>query len=626
MSAALACFLLLSANDPWAPAAGSMDLVTTYSFSQKSIGDAGDAQIATVGADLNIRTFSSWHNGVSVAEYDSTHLSGPRAGGVRPTGGLTATVFFRSEAPSDSAFHEWVSRDANGDSVPHDEIVPDAFRGNLACPGFREHVLRIARTQIDFGTDGIFFDEVDGGYNGGLQWSYNGNEGYDDYHLKEFNQWLVNRYPSYGKAEFVSAFKMDPANALDPTKPLDDLVGNFNYRNYLRTKGWNTYPGISRNPLAALYGQPKGNRMTLHATNFLDSSNTAHWREIVAATRQYARSLGREVLVTSNGIEPFVDFNSFGLYDYNSDGPTGDAIAYVPLTGARLDGSVSLFPVFQSLRQRSEAVSGSAPLTVFLDWPTATMDSYYALPPSQKMDYWRLYGAEAYAAGISFAFHLRTAMPDDPTATQSGILDSIRRTVAFYKRNAKLFHGLRWGSAPPVSPDPQVALSLAWQPSSQSRIVHVVNHHYADGIQPVKGLVIEVPTDSLPESVLMVSQDLDSPARQVPFVREAGLLRMTLDSLYSSAILVIQGAGPDGLRASGRRPDERLRASRLGASWSLDWPGHPGAELVVRAADGTALARPRLDAGSRVLWRPRSGGLCFATAPGAASIPLVALP
>ena len=624
VSIVLSCIALLHGADPWAPAAGSMDSLSTFTFSQSGIGDTPDPQIPAVAADLNIRTFSSWQNGTILSDYNPAQLTSCRNAGVTEVSGLTATVVFRSEASSDSAFMDWISRDALGDTVPHGEIAAGAYRGNLASPGFREHVKQVARTQIDFGTDGIFFDEVDGGFSGGAAWNYNGNEGFDDYHLKEFNQWLVNRYPNYGKADFISAFGMDPANALDPTKPLDDLSGNFNYRTYLGAKGWASNPRIARNPLAALYGEPVGNRMILHANDFLDSSNTAHWQEIVSDARQHARSLGREVLVTSNGIEPFVDFDAFGLYDGNHDGPGGSEVSYVPVRGVDLDGSVSLLPVFQSLRSRSAEESAGAPLTAFLDWPTSDMDSYYAFSASQKMDYWRIFGAEAYAAGISLAFHLRTAMPDDPTATQSGILDSLKRMVAFYKRNADLFHGLQWDLEQATVPDSLVAISCAWKASSGSWIVHVVNHHYGSGILAVKGLVVSLPLDSAPESVTMVSPDADSSPRRVSFTHGNGILSMSLDSLYSSAILVVGTGQASGLGPRSRPTVAGIRFRCSGASWIVSWPGHPGARLEVRETDGRLAGKFALDGGSNAVWTPDGSGLQLVRGPGLAVLaPLV---
>ncbi len=619
-SIVLACIAVLHGGDPWLPASGSMDRISTFTFSQSSIGDAADPQIPAVAANLNIRTFSSWQNGTSASEYNPDHLSVPHKASVTVVSGLTATVVFRSEAPSDSAFMDWISRDANGDTVPHGEIVAGAYRGNLACPGFQEHILKIAKTQIDFGTDGIFFDEVDGGFNGGAIWNYNGNEGYDEYHLKEFNQWLINRFPNYGKANFISAFGMDPANALDPAKPLDDLSGNFNYRTYLGAKGWASNPRVARNPLAALYGKPVGNRMILHADNFLDSSNTAHWRQIVSATRQYARSLGREILVTSNGIEPFVDFNTFGLYNWNHDGPGESEVSYVPLQGNVLDGSVSLLPVFQSLRKRSEQQSAGAPLTAFLDWPTATMDSYYALSATQKMDFWRIYGAEAYAAGISLAFHLCTSMPNDPTATKSGILDSLRRTVAFYKRNASLFHCVTWDTRNATVPDSQVATSCAWKASSGSWVIHVVNHHYGSSILPVKRLVVSLPLDSTPESVIMVSPDGDSTPRPAAFTHGSGVLKMTLDSLYSSAILVVETGVANGLRGNIYPSPQGIRLRRTGKSWMVSWPGHAGASLEVLSTDGRRTARIALDNDSKATWTPSGNGMHLLRGPKCAAL------
>lgn len=597
MFTTILCALLASAANPWDPAPGSMDAVSTYSFSQSGLGDAVDPQIAKAGANLNIRTYSAWDNGAKVSEYNPDHLSKPKAAGVVPTGGVVATIVFRNEAPDDSSYLDWISRDALGDTVPHDEIVVGVRRGNLACPGYREHLMSLVRTQIDFGAVGIFFDEIDGGYNGGAKWQYNGNEGFDDYHLKEFNRWLVRRHPAWAKADFVKAFGMDSANALDPAKPLDDLVGNFNYRTYLATRKWSKYPQTSANPLGNLYGKPVGNRMVLHADNFLDSSNTAHWRETVAATRTYARSKGREILVTSNGIEPFVDFNSFGLYNYNKDGAGGSYVDYVPVSGKDLDGTVSLLGAFQSIRRNSKIQSGDAPVAVFLDWPTDMINTYYGLSAHRKMDYWRIHGAEAYAAGIFFAFHLRTSMPGEPTARESGILDSLENTISFYKSNADLFHGLQWDLGDVAVSLDRIDATRAWQASPKRWVVHLVNHHDSLGLRVRKALEVSLALDSAAKSVTMVSPDEGSgKPRSVPFSYAAGRLTISVDSLASSAILRVDMESPSGVA----RPQaaSRARVRRCGRGWILEG---------LESSKGAVRVR-LLDSAGRTKWHRRLQG------------------
>ena len=94
-----------------------------------------------------------------------------------------------------------------------------------------------------------------------------------------------------------------------------------------------------------------------------------YWQEIVVAVRNYARTkYGKDILVTSNGLFPFVDFQSVGLYDYNPDGPGPIGVDYAPLTGSDYDGTLSFMPTFASLKARSDAImtgdrstAGSAP-------------------------------------------------------------------------------------------------------------------------------------------------------------------------------------------------------------------------------------------------------------------------
>ena len=109
-------------------------------------------------------------------------------------GGLTGSAVFREDASSDAEFLDWITRDANGNPVMHTEVkLEGLYRGSLANPHYREHLLEKMRMQIDLGADGITVDEADAGYFGGLAWNWNGNEGYDDYFIADFNRYLMEK-------------------------------------------------------------------------------------------------------------------------------------------------------------------------------------------------------------------------------------------------------------------------------------------------------------------------------------------------------------------------------------------------------------------------------------------------
>jgi len=545
----LVCLLLVGAPVQASPTARQVvDTMTVFSFSQGETAGALDTQIVHVAPEMNIRTWNAWKGlGAKVSDFNLGQVSALHNAGIGFNGGLTATVIFREDAPSDSAFLDWSSCDAHGDTVSYDQIVPGARRGNLGSPGFRAHLVDLARVQIDAGVDGLFFDEVNSGFDGSETWGWNGNEGFDDYHLKAFNRYLIGRYPGWTKAQFVAQFKMDSTNALDPNLPPDDLERNFNFRKYLVAKGWSDAPLTTKNPLATIWGKVVQNRMKLVAGNFLDGVTTTWWKEVVDSVRAYGRSRGREIQITSNGIIPYVDFNCVGLYDFNKDS-SGRQIDYVPVQNGKLDGAHSLQWAFRNLRNLSAQTSDSASVVLFLDWPTSFMNSYYAFSARQKLDYWKIYGAEAYANGLFWAFHLRTAMWGDPTAQESGILDSLRSTMAFYRNHADLYHHLSW-PASTVQAGSGIATSVSWQADRNRLLIHLVNHNYADSILPQRNPVVTIPMDSAPVAVQVVSPDFVG--SRVPLSSwKDGVLSVTLDSLGSYSVLEIEcraGFHPQGI-------------------------------------------------------------------------------
>ena len=518
------------------PVAGLMDTISVFSFSQTGVGEAPDTQIVHVGAQMNIRTVSTWDNGgAKASDFNTDAFTIPAAHNIIAGGGITASIVFRNEALSDSAFMDWITRNASGDTVPYNSITVGARRGNIASPGFRAHILEHAKVQIDAGAPAIFFDEINAGFSGN---TYNGNEGFDDYHLRAFNHWLVQKYPSYTKADFISHYSMSASNALDPSGDLDNLTTNFNYRTYLSSHGWASTPRSTSNPLQVEWGKPADNRMKLTSTDFIETSTTNWWKEIVDSTRSYSRTkYNREILITSNGIEPFVDFNTIGMYEYNTDN-NGSEAAYVPVNGTDFDGTRSLQTIFRNLRKENVSVAGNVPAVLFIDWPTTFMIRYYAFTPTRKMDYWRVVGAEAYSNGLFPAFHLRTSMPGDPTAVDMGIIDSLKNLAAYYRSHQTLYQGLVWDSLTAQVSATTVAVSSAGQPSTSRTHVFLVNHNDNHGIVIQKNLTVTLPFSKSPAGVTLYSPD-EANARNLPFTYANGTLSISLDQLLYSAVIVI---------------------------------------------------------------------------------------
>jgi hypothetical protein len=520
------------------PETGKMSNTTIYGFSQGGTNDSADSQIIKSHPDINIRAWSQWGtSGTQSDHFNKTAIATYKQNNILLVGGLTATVYFYSQANDSNDFKDMITRDADNALVPHSYIVPDAYRGNLANPKFRQYVINVAKAQIDAGVDGIFFDEVNAGLSGN---KFDGNEGFDDYHLKDFNRFLAAKHPDFTFQNWCTTYKMDSSNVLDPGKPLDDLEHNFNYRTYLKKNGWNTSPFTTANPLAKVWGKTTGNRPEINRSTFIQQYTIdIYWKEIVAAVRDYARqTYGKEILITSNGIFPFVDFNSVGLYNYNVDN-NGSEAQYVPATNAHLDGKVSLSNVFRTLYHRNESIAGNVPCVLFIDWPTTMMNNYYGFSPSEKMDYWRIYAAEAYAHGLFFSFHFKTSISNDPTAAESGVLDSLVNYTAFYKSHKDLFENCSLTDTTVVVTNENITTSLIFQPGHNRFLLHAINHNYQSGIKPQYNVSVTVPLGIELKRILAFSPDGTSTV-ELPVQYKDNSISCTIDTLYYYTILSLE--------------------------------------------------------------------------------------
>ena len=422
-----------------------------------------------------------------------------------------------------------ISRDADDSLVPHSYIVTDAYRGNMANPKFRQRIIDLSKVQIDAGVNGIFFDEVNAGYSGN---TFDGNEGFDDYHLKDFNHFLAEKHPDFTIQQWCTTYKMDLTNVLDTSKPLDDLEHNFNYRTYLKKNGWNSSPFSTANPLAKVWGTTTSNRPDTNRTTFVQKyAIDVYWKEIVAAVRDYARqTYSKEIIITSNGIFPYVDFNSVGLFNWNVDN-NGSEAKYVPVNSSgHLNGTVSLGNVFRNLYRRNAAVSGNVPCVLFIDWPTDMINSYYGFTPSEKMDYWRIYAAEAYAHGLFFSFHFKTSIYGDPTAVESGVFDSLVNYAAFYKANRDLFENCSLTDTTAEVSKQNITTSLTSQPDKKRYLVHAVNHNYENGIKPQYNVTFTVPLGIKFKRIRAFSPDIAAPV-EPPVQYTGNKISCTLDTL-----------------------------------------------------------------------------------------------
>jgi len=509
-----------------------------YVFSQSGPASI-DPQLFEVGPALSLRTTGQWGtDGTQAEDYDVESIQDLQALGSRVILGLTASVVFESQFQSTEEFLDVVSRDAANQPVLHEEIVPDAYRGNLAHPKFRDLIVQNAKVLVDIGADGIFFDEANAGYSGS---EFDGNEGFDDYHQADFRAYLCAKHPEWTPPGFMAMFNTSADNTLDCAAPNCVGVG-FSLRRYLADGGLNLSDAWDT-ALLLEWGTTMGNRVATAPASFLQTSEIAYWADIVRRVRKYARdTYQRELLITSNGLFPFVDFQSIGLYPYNADAPSGsvaDYVHYVPTTSdGHLDLSVSLVDTFERLRDHSRALAGDVPLALFIDWPTDMMDAYYAFSEQEKRDYFRIYGAEAYAAGLRFAWHLKTSMPDDPTATDSNMLDWFTAEADFYRQHADIYIEAEPSPITASTPAANILIKTTIL-ADGSCAVHLINHAYDRGFIEQTDFTVTVETAFTEFTGTMFSPD---GAEEVEVLLGASAERATFEvpSLKSYAVVVLR--------------------------------------------------------------------------------------
>src|SRR3954452_5148824 len=145
---ALAFLLVMADGRPAAAArvASPLDWVV-YGFSQSNVGVSDDdPQVYQLEPNVNIRAFQQWSiYGDQPSDYNFAQIARYHHSGVSLIGGGTASVTFREQFASDVEFDDMSTRDADNVPVPHDEIVPNARRGNLFNPTFRRYLLGWAK-------------------------------------------------------------------------------------------------------------------------------------------------------------------------------------------------------------------------------------------------------------------------------------------------------------------------------------------------------------------------------------------------------------------------------------------------------------------------------------------------
>ena len=497
-----------------------------------------DPQLAELTPDISPEVWSKWNRlGLFPSDYDFSVSARAQALKIAFIGGMTASALFADE-PN---FEQVASCDASGNRfafTPSD--APAFYRGSLASPLYRQYLIGIAEIQIDGGVDGLFFDELDASYNGA---NWTGNGGFDAANIADFGGYLCAKYPGLTAEQWNSRFGVTAADQLDCTLAADQRGRGFKYRDYLARHGWTAAPLSLSNPLASEWGQNNtGGRPNPTQNSFVQTYPTlVYWQDIVLTLRTYARQRqGKEILITSNGIYPFADYQMAGMLAGYNDGPGGTQVNWVPVTSdGRFDGTVSWQPAFRLLKQRSLLVAGQAvPVSVYQDGSIGFPEPsrYWGMTEPDREDYMRMFAAEAYSNGIYPSLMLFDWTT--PTADTVGIMPFFKQLAAFYKSHETLYHAATDLSAAASVPVAHVTANLAALPDGRT-VLHLVNHNYSRGFQPQNYLVVTFPVPRQPTTVTLVSPD-NSQDTAAAFTYSGGQVQVTIPQLVSYVAVVAE--------------------------------------------------------------------------------------
>jgi len=517
---------------------------TVFTFAQSSL-KGYNLQIFKVAPDINVMNFTKWGIlGIRSEDYDFSIFKKQHYYNILSMGGITFFIE-KNEFGSEDEFLDMATRDANGELVSWQAFVgSDMYRGALANPNFRKYIIEICKIQIDGGADGIYFDEVNSGYSGGPARNWTNNEGFDDYSIADFNQYLMDKYPTYTETDWKTKFKMTDDNIIKRDMPANDLVNNFNYRKYLQTNNWagstwgvNT-PFEPANPLAKEWGRQTTNRI-FNVDNFTNVYIGKYLKEIFDAVRLYGMErYGKKIIITTTGIMPHVDFNTMGIYQPNPEGAD-----FVPIINNKLNGSVSLMEVNKNIYKHNREIAGNVPLVFCLDAFNQETDGYFALPVEQKKDFWQIYAAEAYAAGCYYSFYISTSMPDKPTAKDCGVLDFFTEYAKYYRNNSTFYHNNEYSEKSVQISRENISYNFMEQKKYDRYVLHLINHNYNNGIIPQENFNVVVGMEKKPVKVYTISPDFEG-IKDINYTYENNELRMNIESLKYYNVISIENSIP----------------------------------------------------------------------------------
>jgi len=464
--------LLLSSGVPAASDFGSradpVSRATTFAICETVAASGIADEVIDSGVEVVLRGYFKWANDPTDWSAISSAVERLHEAGIVVIGGFTASTFFLYEdGTTEEQYDDFVTRDAQGNIV----VLWGESGAHYAInnPAVLDFLTERARLQVEAGLDGFHIDEPH--IVGAPFWNL-GNEGYDDYAIASFRDYLMWKYPDFSADDWKRFFDIDD-------------IGTFDYRDYLAQHGWAKNPTLFYflNPLASEWEPFLAwfDPLRIFTPDLVEIYSPDHFHGWAA--RKYVRSLVERIeemegeyqkplYVCVNGISPYVDFQmNWIIAPFSFRWPLVDWI-------------------LSQRRASRELLGRDVPIVFFVDWPPG-MEWYAGLSEQQRRDHIRLASADTYAAGCFFAFHFYNGYQDFRT---NGTRDVVLRLVDWFNSHADLYHGIE--EHPKrlfVSTGDRIVAHALWsKPAEDLAILHLINHDYIEGFGIVQKSDFEV--------------------------------------------------------------------------------------------------------------------------------------
>lgn len=493
-------------------------------------------------------------------------------------GGIQVAELGESELPKEE-FLDYVTR------TPKNELryIENMWNqkkchGAIANEAFLDYVLFLAYQQIDAGVDCLHFDEPGGAY--GLE------EGYDNYSIKEFRQYLLEKY-CIGKGWKIDDprwIKEKKVNFNDPMQCPDKTMNSFDYRGYLKANGWfKNVGGFSKetkielqednklkiepppaNPFFEDWGFPHAE--IFNPESFWAQRFTRAWKYICDKVREYAAKRNKKVYITGNGINPFVDYHERGIYcgagqDWPADPET-----------KKLDGKQVKINFWRWVESDAEKIRGAKkPVFVFDDFGNEG-HPLNNIPAPEVEEYIRIYSAEIYAAGLKYFFPVRNGGYD--ATLRPRVLKAIIQMADFFNKYSEIYSNVsinleesrvkvnniipfngtelnyqklfeillqKKDKTPDRRNESLVSFSLMDSRNGLKTYLHLINHNWDKEkhcIVPQKNIPVFLPIDSKKvKEVVLVSSDFPD-EQKIQFVAKEDGIHFVVPNLQYYDVII----------------------------------------------------------------------------------------